>query len=76
MRDNIVDLVEDYCRENWFQDKRIGVVVSVGDGIARVFGMRNVNAGATVQFKRSGLTGLALNLENDVTGVVIFGDEF
>jgi F0F1-type ATP synthase alpha subunit len=76
MRDNIVDLVEDYCRENWFQDKRIGVVVSVGDGIARVFGMRNVKAGATVQFKRSGLTGLALNLENDVTGVVIFGDEF
>jgi len=76
MRDNIIDLVEDYCRENWFQDKRIGVVVSVGDGIARVFGMRNVKAGATVQFKRSGLTGLALNLENDVTGVVIFGDEF
>jgi F0F1-type ATP synthase alpha subunit len=62
--------------KSWFADDRLGFVASVGDGIARVYGMENVKAGATVVFVGSNLKGLALNLENDVTGVVIFGDEY
>jgi F0F1-type ATP synthase alpha subunit len=60
---------------SWFIDDRLGFVASVGDGIARVYGMENVKAGATVVFVGTNLKGLALNLENNITGVVIFGDE-
>jgi F0F1-type ATP synthase alpha subunit len=60
---------------SWFVDDRLGFVASVGDGIARVYGMENVKAGATVVFVGTNLKGLALNLENNITGVVIFGDE-
>ena len=52
----------------------IGQVLSVGDGIARVYGLDNVQAGEMVEFS-SGLKGMALNLENDNVGVVIFGDD-
>ena len=52
----------------------IGKVLSVGDGIARVFGLDNVQAGEMVEFE-DGSKGMALNLESDNVGVVIFGDD-
>jgi len=52
-----------------------GQVLSVGDGIARIFGLQNVMAGELVSFPSAGLTGMALNLETDNVGVVIFGDD-
>ena len=52
----------------------IGKVLSVGDGIARVFGLDNVQAGEMVEFA-DGSKGMALNLEADNVGIVIFGDD-
>ena len=52
-----------------------GQVLSVGDGIARVFGLANVMAGEMVEFPNAGVQGMALNLENDNVGVVVFGDD-
>ncbi|MFT8422473.1 MAG: F0F1 ATP synthase subunit alpha [Gluconacetobacter sp.] len=52
-----------------------GTILSVGDGIARVYGLQNVQAGEMVEFPASGQQGMALNLENDNVGVVIFGDD-
>ncbi|MEO1399407.1 MAG: HAS-barrel domain-containing protein, partial [Pseudomonadota bacterium] len=52
----------------------VGQVLSVGDGIARVYGLDNVQAGETVEFP-GGIRGMALNLETDNVGVVIFGDD-
>jgi F-type H+/Na+-transporting ATPase subunit alpha len=52
-----------------------GQVLSVGDGIARVFGLQNVMSGEMVEFPSAGLRGMALNLETDNVGVVIFGDD-
>jgi F-type H+-transporting ATPase subunit alpha len=52
----------------------VGQVLSVGDGIARVYGLDNVQAGEMVQFE-GGMKGMALNLERDNVGVVIFGDD-
>jgi len=51
-----------------------GKVLSVGDGIARVFGLRSVMAGELVEFT-SGVMGMALNLEEDNVGVAIFGED-
>ena len=52
----------------------VGRVLSVGDGIARVFGLDNVQAGEMVEFS-DGTRGMALNLEEDNVGVVIFGSD-
>ncbi len=52
----------------------VGQVLSVGDGIARVYGLDNVQAGEMVEFP-GGIRGMALNLENDNVGVVIFGSD-
>jgi len=52
----------------------IGQVLSVGDGIARVYGLDHVQAGEMVEFQ-DGTKGMALNLEADNVGVVIFGDD-
>lgn len=52
----------------------VGQVLSVGDGIARVYGLDNVQAGELVEFP-GGIAGMALNLETDNVGVVIFGDD-
>ncbi len=52
----------------------IGQVLSVGDGIARVYGLDNVQAGELVEFP-GGITGMALNLEVDNVGIVIFGSD-
>ncbi len=52
----------------------VGQVLSVGDGIARVHGLDNVQAGEMVAFE-NGMQGMALNLESDNVGIVIFGDD-
>jgi len=52
----------------------VGQVISVGDGIARVYGLDKVEAGEMVEFP-GGIRGMALNLEADNVGVVIFGDD-
>jgi len=63
---------------NKFDEKteisEIGQVLSVGDGIARVYGLDNVQAGEMVEFPNS-IVGMALNLESDNVGVVIFGED-
>src|SRR4051812_14898409 len=52
----------------------VGQVLSVGDGIARVYGLDNVQAGEIVEFP-GGIRGMALNLESDNVGIVIFGSD-
>ncbi len=52
----------------------VGQVLSVGDGIARVYGLDNVQAGEMVEFPGN-IRGMALNLETDNVGVVIFGTD-
>src|SRR6185295_3852480 len=52
----------------------VGQVLSVGDGIARIHGLDKVQAGEMVEFP-GGINGMALNLENDNVGVVIFGND-
>src|SRR5262249_25999416 len=52
----------------------VGQVLSVGDGIARVYGLDQVQAGEMVEFP-GGIRGMALNLETDNVGVVIFGED-
>ena len=52
----------------------VGQVLSVGDGIARIYGLDNVQAGEMVEFA-GGVQGMALNLEEDNVGIVIFGDD-
>jgi F-type H+/Na+-transporting ATPase subunit alpha len=52
----------------------VGQVLSVGDGIARAYGLDNVQAGELVEFE-NGVRGMALNLESDNVGIVIFGND-
>ncbi|WP_225773670.1 F0F1 ATP synthase subunit alpha [Inquilinus sp. Marseille-Q2685] len=52
----------------------VGQVLSVGDGVARVYGLDNVQAGEMVEFP-GGIKGMALNLETDNVGIVIFGED-
>jgi F-type H+-transporting ATPase subunit alpha len=51
----------------------VGQVLSVGDGIARIHGLDNVQAGEMIEFPKAGVKGMALNLEHDNVGAVIFG---
>lgn len=53
----------------------VGTVLSVGDGIARVHGLSGVMAGELVEFPKTGLRGMALNLESDNVGIALFGDD-
>ena len=66
------DQIENFGQEA--EVSEIGQVLSVGDGIARVYGLDNVQAGELVEFP-GGIRGMALNLEVDNVGVVIFGDD-
>ncbi|XP_050936643.1 LOW QUALITY PROTEIN: ATP synthase subunit alpha, mitochondrial-like [Cucumis melo] len=52
----------------------MGRVLSVGDGIARVYGLKEIQAGEMVEFS-SGVKGIALNLENENVGIVVFGSD-
>jgi F-type H+-transporting ATPase subunit alpha len=56
------------------ESAEVGQVLAVGDGIARVHGLDNVQAGEMVEFP-GGIKGMALNLETDNVGIVIFGDD-
>ena len=66
------DQIKNFSTES--EVSEIGQVLSVGDGIARVYGLDNVQAGEMVEFP-GGITGMALNLESDNVGVVIFADD-
>ena len=64
--------------KNFKDDKKLeetGVVLSMSDGIARCYGLTKVQAGEMVEFNEGSLKGMALNLEPDVVGVVVFGDD-
>jgi F-type H+-transporting ATPase subunit alpha len=64
--------IQDFGKEA--EVTEIGQVLSVGDGIARVYGLDNVQAGEMVEFA-NGMKGMALNLETDNVGIVIFGSD-
>ncbi|MFZ4072544.1 MAG: F0F1 ATP synthase subunit alpha, partial [Caulobacterales bacterium] len=64
--------IKDFGSEAQVAD--VGRVLSIGDGIARVYGLDKVQAGEMVEFP-SGVKGMALNLEKDNVGVVVFGDD-
>ena len=66
--------ISSYGQEASASVDEIGKVFSVGDGIARVYGLDKVQAGEMVEFS-NGMKGMALNLENDNVGIVIFGDD-
>jgi F-type H+-transporting ATPase subunit alpha len=66
------DQIKNYGAEAQVSD--VGRVLSVGDGIARVYGLDEVKAGELVEFP-GGIKGMALNLERDNVGCVIFGDD-
>ena len=52
----------------------VGTVLQVGDGIARLYGLANVQAGELIEFPEGGVTGMVLNLEEDNVGAVLFGN--
>src|SRR3974390_1452632 len=54
--------------------REVGRVLEVGDGIARVYGLSSVMAGEMVEFRRTGVRGLAFNLEENSVGVIILGE--
>jgi proton translocating ATP synthase F1 alpha subunit len=64
--------ISEYYTELKFEE--VGRVLSVGDGIARVYGLKNIQAGEMVEFS-AGIKGMALNLENQAVGVVVFGSD-
>jgi F-type H+/Na+-transporting ATPase subunit alpha len=54
--------------------EEVGTILQVGDGIARVYGLTSVGSGELVEFEKTGVKGIALNLEDDNVGVVFLGD--
>ncbi len=68
----IKEQIENFGSET--EVSEVGQVLSVGDGISRIYGLDNVQAGEMVEFSE-GTKGMALNLESDNVGVVIFGDD-
>lgn len=54
--------------------EEIGSILQIGDGIARVYGLSNAEAGELVEFEKTGLIGIVLNLEEDNVGVVLLGE--
>merc|ERR1711998_821517 len=73
----ITSILEDRIK-SFYQDTNIdeiGKVLSIGDGIARVYGLQEVQAGEMVEFTASGIKGMALNLETDSVGIVVFGSD-
>jgi F-type H+-transporting ATPase subunit alpha len=69
----IKDQIESYGKDSK-KTNEVGEVLSVGDGVARVYGLDNVKAGETVEFE-GGVMGMALNLDEDNVGCVIFGED-
>ena len=64
--------IEKYAITTQFEEN--GEIIQVGDGIARVYGLENVMANELVEFPH-GVFGMALNLEEDNVGCVLFGSE-
>ncbi|MCB2220893.1 MAG: F0F1 ATP synthase subunit alpha [Bacteroidetes bacterium] len=54
--------------------EEVGTVLQIGDGIARIYGLNNAQSGELVEFEKTGLMGIVLNLEEDNVGVVLLGD--
>ncbi|MFO7722222.1 MAG: F0F1 ATP synthase subunit alpha [Bacteroidales bacterium] len=54
--------------------EEVGTILQVGDGIARVYGLTSVGSGELVEFEKTGVKGIALNLEDDNVGVVFLGE--
>merc|ERR1712072_664431 len=70
-------ILEDRIK-NFYQETNIdeiGKVLAIGDGIAQVYGLNEVQAGEMVEFSPSGLKGMALNLNTDSVGIVVFGSD-
>ncbi len=61
-----------------FDDKakleEVGTVLQIGDGIARIYGLNNAQAGELIEFEKTGLMGIVLNLEEDNVGAVLLGE--
>lgn len=74
--DEIVSVIEQQIKDyrGDIIAKETGKVLEVGDGIARIYGLRSVMAGEMVDFKRTGVKGLAFNLEENSVGVIILGE--
>jgi len=73
----ITSILEDRIK-NFYQDTNIaeiGKVLNVGDGIANVYGLEECRAGEMVEFSPSGIKGMALNLDADSVGIVVFGSD-
>jgi len=73
----ISSILEDRIK-NFYQETNIdeiGKVLAIGDGIAQVYGLNEVQAGEMVEFSPSGLKGMALNLNTDSVGIVVFGSD-
>jgi len=66
--------ITNYYKESAVSVDEVGKVLSIGDGIARVYGLNKVQAGEMVEFS-CGIRGMALNLDSDNVGVVVFGDD-
>jgi len=54
--------------------EEVGSILQIGDGIARVYGLNNAEAGELIEFEKTGLMGIVLNLEEDNVGIVLLGD--
>jgi F-type H+-transporting ATPase subunit alpha len=74
--DEIVSVLETEIRQYGakLEAREVGRVLEVGDGIARIYGLSGVMAGEMVEFTRTGVRGLAFNLEENSVGVIILGD--
>ena len=66
--------IESYGKDTSVSVDEVGEVLSIGDGIARVYGLNKCQAGEMVEFD-CGMRGMALNLDTDSVGVVVFGDD-
>src|ERR1700758_2050322 len=74
--DEIVSVIESEIVQyrSQIDAREVGRVLEVGDGIARIYGLSGVMAGEMVEFKRTGVRGLAFNLEENSVGVIILGE--
>src|SRR5918912_773167 len=74
--DEIVSVIGKEIEEyrSRLEARETGRVLEVGDGIARIYGLSGVMAGEMVEFTRTGVRGLAFNLEENSVGVIILGD--
>jgi F-type H+-transporting ATPase subunit alpha len=66
--------ISNYYKDSSVSVDEVGKVLTIGDGIARVYGLNKVQAGEMVEFS-CGIRGMALNLDTDNVGCVIFGDD-